>query len=74
MAVRVIMIFMLFDLYLSLAETMKLWVAGIIMRDELFFATILIVIIADKAALHSPKVILSPSKLNQLNHLWQSRR
>jgi NADH:ubiquinone oxidoreductase subunit 6 (subunit J) len=56
MAVVVGIIFMLFGLYVSLAETMKPWEAGIIVGGGVvFFATILIIIVTRQGHVVSPK-------------------
>ncbi len=56
MAVVVGIIFVLFGLYVSLAETMKPWEAGLIVGGGVvFFATILIVIIAWQGRVVSSK-------------------
>ncbi len=56
MAVVVGMIFVLFGLYVSLAETMKPWEAGLIVGGGVvFFAIILIVIIAGQGRVISSK-------------------
>jgi ElaB/YqjD/DUF883 family membrane-anchored ribosome-binding protein len=56
MAAVIGMIFVLSGLYVSLAETMKPWEAGVVVGGGvIFFATILIVIIARQGRVISPK-------------------